>query len=140
MSLVCRREVTLEWGDCDPADIAFYPNYFRWFDAGTHHLFRMAGLDLGALGRGEPAVIVPLLGAEAKFLRPSRYGETIVVESRVESWERKTFRVGHRAFNGGELAVEGVETRCWTTRGADGRLKGTEVPEEVRRRFEQGVE
>jgi 4-hydroxybenzoyl-CoA thioesterase len=23
-------EVTVEFGDCDPAGIAFYPNFFRW--------------------------------------------------------------------------------------------------------------
>ena len=33
----------VEWGDCDPADIVFYPNYFRWFDAASWNLFEVAG-------------------------------------------------------------------------------------------------
>jgi len=24
---------TIEWGDCDPAGIVFYPRYFAYFDA-----------------------------------------------------------------------------------------------------------
>ncbi|HIL88646.1 MAG TPA: acyl-CoA thioesterase, partial [Deltaproteobacteria bacterium] len=24
--------VRIGWGDCDPAQIVFYPNYFAWFD------------------------------------------------------------------------------------------------------------
>ncbi len=42
--LVSRRTITIEWGDCDPADIVFYPNYFRWFDASTANHFQAAGL------------------------------------------------------------------------------------------------
>jgi len=26
---------TVEFGDCDPAQIVFYPNYFRWMDAAS---------------------------------------------------------------------------------------------------------
>jgi acyl-CoA thioesterase FadM len=36
------RDVT--WGDCDPAGIIFYPNYFRWIDSGTWNLFFTVGL------------------------------------------------------------------------------------------------
>ena len=26
--LVTRRRIDIEWGDCDPADIVYFPNYF----------------------------------------------------------------------------------------------------------------
>ena len=38
------RKVRIEWGDCDPAGIVFFPRYFEMFDASTAHAFR------GALG------------------------------------------------------------------------------------------
>ena len=31
--------VRIEWGDCDPAGIIFYPRYFEFFDAWTAALF-----------------------------------------------------------------------------------------------------
>lgn len=31
--LINRRTIRIEWGDCDPAGIVFYPRYFEWFDA-----------------------------------------------------------------------------------------------------------
>ena len=37
-------DITVEWGDCDPAGIVFYPNYFRWFNQGAHALFGAAGM------------------------------------------------------------------------------------------------
>ena len=40
--LTNRRDVEIEFGDCDPAGIVYYPNYFRMFDASTAHLFEAA--------------------------------------------------------------------------------------------------
>ena len=38
-----RMQRTVEWGDCDPAGIIFYPTYYRWMDAASWHLFAEAG-------------------------------------------------------------------------------------------------
>ena len=35
---------TVEFGDCDPAQIVFYPNFFRWMDAASLHFFAPAGV------------------------------------------------------------------------------------------------
>ena len=36
-----RMQRTVEWGDCDPAGIIFYPTYYRWMDAASWHLFAL---------------------------------------------------------------------------------------------------
>ena len=36
------RKVRIEWGDCDPAGIIFYPRYFDIFDASTALIFERA--------------------------------------------------------------------------------------------------
>ena len=40
--LVNTRRLAIEWGDCDPAGIVFYPRYFAMFDASTASLFQRA--------------------------------------------------------------------------------------------------
>ena len=40
--LVNTRRVRIEWGDCDPAGIIFYPRYFEFFDASTSALIERA--------------------------------------------------------------------------------------------------
>ena len=40
---VNRREVQIQWGDCDPANIVYYPRYFAMFDDSTSTLFEVAG-------------------------------------------------------------------------------------------------
>src|SRR5450631_3898284 len=40
--LVSEKRFLVEWGDCDPANIVFYPRYLKWFDACTTGLFAAA--------------------------------------------------------------------------------------------------
>ena len=42
--LVNRRRLRIEWGQCDPAGIVFYPQYFIIFDSSTGWLFERTGL------------------------------------------------------------------------------------------------
>jgi 4-hydroxybenzoyl-CoA thioesterase len=31
------HQVRVEFGDCDPARIVWFPNFFRWIDAASRH-------------------------------------------------------------------------------------------------------
>lgn len=132
-----RRRIRVEWGDCDPADIVFYPRYFAWFDACTTGLFESVGLlpkrffaDFGVKG-------FPLLEANAKFHIASGFGDEIDTETEIAEWSGKTFRVAHRFTRDGQLLVEGSETRIFVIADpADpARIRSVPIPEEVRRRF-----
>ena len=42
------KEITytqrVEFGDCDPARIVWFPNFFRWIDAASRHFFVECGV------------------------------------------------------------------------------------------------
>ena len=75
---VARRERLIEWGDCDPARIVFNPRYFEWFDGCTAHVFAAAGFSKASLFERYRFAGWPLVETRAKFLRPSRFGETVL--------------------------------------------------------------
>ena len=56
--LINRRTIRIEWGDCDPAGIVFYPRYFEWFDACAAALFEDAGFLRGDLV-GRQGIFIP---------------------------------------------------------------------------------
>jgi 4-hydroxybenzoyl-CoA thioesterase len=135
LSFFNRREVTVEWGDCDPAGIVFYPRYFAMFDASTAALFAAA---LGykkfeMLGR-YGIIGIPMVDTGAKFLVPSRFGDVISIESHVASFQRSSFKIAHQVFRGETLAIEAHETRVWAARDPDDptRIKGIPIPDEVK--------
>ena len=127
-----RRTVTIEWGDCDPAGIVFFPRYFCWFDGSTASHFRAAGLPKPELIRRYNVVGWPIVDARATFHVPSRFGDEVGIETRIMRFGRSSFDVEHRLMRGDVLAVEGFEKRVLAARSADGeRLTAYPVPGEV---------
>jgi 4-hydroxybenzoyl-CoA thioesterase len=131
------RHVSVQWGDCDPAGIVWYPRYFEWFDASTAALFAAAGVSNGVMHKTYRILGIPMVDTRAKFFIPSKYEDELTIESTVIEFRRSSFDVSHRMLKNGELAVEGFETRVWTVRDSDDpeRLRSEPIPAEVIARF-----
>ena len=135
MSFTNTRTVRIEWGDCDPAGIIFYPRYFEIFDGSTARLFEAAlGITKYEMFKQLAFTGFPLVRTEAKFFRPTRFGDDVAVESTI-TFGRASFEVTHRLMLKGELCAECTEKRVWTVRDAEGRLKSHPVPDEVLAKF-----
>ena len=139
---VNRREVVIEWGDCDAAGIVFYPRFFAMFDWSTATLFTTA------LKMSKPAMLkhfgiagIPMVDTRARFIVPSTFGDVVVIESRVARFGRSSFDVHHRLMKGEVLGAECWETRVWSGRHPDDatRMVGVEIPAEVRAALGQGA-
>lgn len=132
--LVNRREVEIEWGDCDAAGIVFYPRYFAMFDASTAYLLAAAiGMKKIEWTEHFGIVGIPMVDTGAKFMIPSRYGDVIAIETRATEIRRSSFSVEHRVFKGDALAIEAHETRVWAGKDPQdpSRIKGYPIPSEV---------
>ena len=132
-----RRTLRIEWGDCDPAGIVYFPRYVEYFDVCTVHMFEAAGFPKPEMLKRFNAAGYPMVDLQMKFLVPSSFGDDVTVESRITEFKRSSFKVHHRLLRGEELAVEGFETRVWTVYDPErpGRLKSQAVPEEIKAAF-----
>jgi 4-hydroxybenzoyl-CoA thioesterase len=136
--LIHRKEIQIEWGDCDPFGIVFFPRYFEYFDACTNALFHHAlGIKKADMLRRYSIAGIPLVEASCNFFVPSSFGDVVHVDSSVTEWGRSSFRLQHRLFRGDTLAVEGIEKRVWTVRlpGEPAVHKGQSIPREVIEKF-----
>jgi 4-hydroxybenzoyl-CoA thioesterase len=128
------RKVMVEWGDCDPAGIVYYPRYFEWFDASTAALFAAAGITNSVMHSTLRIVGIPMVDTRAQFFIPSKYEEELAIESTILEFRRSSFDVRHQLRRtDGALAVEGRETRVWTIRDREDpeKLKSTPIPPEI---------
>ena len=139
--LVNTRNVRIEWGDCDPAGIVFYPRYLAIFDASTTALIECAlGMTKHQYLKAYDFGGHPLVNTHARFHVPTRFGDDVVVESTVAALRRSSFDVRHRLTKNGHLAVEGFETRVWV-RGdplSPQGMKSAPLPREVIERLSAG--
>ena len=126
---------TVEFGDCDPAQIVFFPNYFRWMDATSLRFFRAAGVPPWREFEAECGIIgTPVVDASARFVRPASYGDVLDVDTYVAQWRGKSFVMSHIIRRGEAVLVEGQVVRVFARRHpADPhRIQAVEVPERVR--------
>ena len=137
-SFLNRRQLTVEWGQCDPAGIVFNSRFFELFDSCTWLLFQAAlGVKPHELRSAFNIVGIPLVDVRANFIKPIRFGDVVDVASRVSEFHRSSFDVEHRLSVNGELAVEGEETRVWTARSKDDpeKVGAATIPSDVIAKF-----
>ena len=103
--------IDVSWGDCDPAGIIYYPNYFNWFDATFHAFLKSRNLDqrileqkLGTLGAG-------LIDVGASFKAPITYGDHLSISLTLGSWSDKTLRLAYEGHCNGSTVIVGHELR-----------------------------
>jgi 4-hydroxybenzoyl-CoA thioesterase len=133
------RTIRVQWGDCDPAGIVFYPRYFEWFDASTILLFEKAtGLIKIRMLEKYHGAGLALLEARAVFKVASHYGEDIEMRTEITEFRRSTFFVKHTVRKGDTTTLEGFETRLWTVRDAEGHLKSGTMPADIVEAFQRG--
>jgi 4-hydroxybenzoyl-CoA thioesterase len=130
---VNRKRILVEFADCDPANIVFFANYFRWFDDCTTALFKAAGLPIRELFREYNVLGIPVVEANARFIAPSTQGDELEVESAVVELRNSSFVITHHFFCRNELLLEGREVRVWAAAHPTeaNRMKALRLPEEV---------
>jgi len=131
--------VHVEFGDCDPAQIAYFPNFFRWYDAASRHFFESCGVPpWRELERSVGIIGTPVVEANSTFVRPTSYGDSIEVHTWVDEWRDKSFVMKYRLIRGDVLLAEGRDVRIFAIRHPDdpSRIKAVPVPEDIRRMCE----
>jgi 4-hydroxybenzoyl-CoA thioesterase len=127
--------VNVQFGDCDPAGIVFFPNFSRWMDEASLAFFMAQGVPpWRELVKTRGIIGTPLLEIHTKFMRPATYGETIHVHTTVEEWAAKTFRHRHVVKRGDTVLCEGTEVRAFCVRDPENpdRIKAIPVPEDIK--------
>jgi len=133
------RKVRIEWGDCDPAGIIFYPRYLAFFDASTSALIERAlGMTKAQYLKAYDFSGHPLVNVECRFLIPTRFGDDVTIDSEIAAVRRSSFDLRHRITLDDAVAVEAFETRVWV-RGdpGGGTMKSAPLPPAVIERLSQ---
>lgn len=133
--------VRVEFGDCDPAGIVWFPNFFRWIDAASRHYFSECGVPrweetthtLGVIG-------TPLVDTHSRFLKTASYGDVLHIRTQITEWRGKsfvqTYRIVRIASDGGEEAImECDEVRIFAAKREDGKngIRAVPAPASLRR-------
>jgi len=126
--------VRVEFGDCDPARIVWFPNFFRWIDAASRHFFVQCGVPPWIETEKTHGIIgTPLVDTHARFHMPASYGDTLDIHTSVTEYRHKRFVQHYRVLRGDDLIMECDEVRVFAARreGSDTGIRALPIPPDL---------
>lgn len=107
------------YGDLDAMKVAYYANYFRWFEIGRTELIRHLGLPYAEIEA--QGYLLPVSEAYCKYLKSARYDETLLINTGVGFIRKASMRFDYRILNReNELMVQGFTVHACL--GQEGKL------------------
>ena len=122
MNLIKNRyKIIVNWGDCDPAGIVFYPNFYKWMDEAHWHYFKKIDQSILELKKQYKIIGLPLLKTSGIYYKPCKQGDTLEIETRLIELNNSSLRLQHIIYSKDLIASIGYETRIWAKK------KGTKI-------------
>jgi acyl-CoA thioester hydrolase len=134
---VHHTQVWVRFGDTDPYGIVYFVSYFRYCHRAIEEFLRALGLPPEKTFKNvEEGFGLPIVEAWGRFRRPSRYGDRLQIETRIQEVRPKSlvFRFEFYPETGRELMAEGTATLVAI--GAD--WKARELPERIKEALAKG--
>lgn len=94
MTVPAARSVTsvrVRYAETDAMGVAYYANYFVWFEVARTDLLRVLGWSYREMEEG--GVLLPVIEADCRYRRPARYDDELEIrtEGRLTSQVRLEF-------------------------------------------------
>lgn len=82
-------EVDLEpaFHDCDPMQVVWHGNYFRYFEIARCALLRRFDYDYPQMSAS--GYLFPVVDARVKYIRPLHFAQPLVVRASISEWENR---------------------------------------------------
>ena len=123
----------VEFGDCDPAGIVWFPHFFRWIDAASRNFFVQCGVPRWAdMDPALQLIGTPLVDTKTRFVQSATYGDTLDIAVRIGEWRTKRFTQHYRVMRGDTLILECDEVRIFGARREGGGIRAVAIPPSVR--------
>lgn len=125
-------ETTLRvrYAETDQMGVAYYGNYFTWFEVGRVELMRDLGFDYRALEREEGCYIL-VAEASCRYKEPARYDDLLRIRTELKALRGPVLRFAYRVLRDadGALLAEGETAHLV----ADRDMKVCSLPEKYAR-------
>jgi acyl-CoA thioester hydrolase len=124
----------VRYADTDQMRIVHHSKYFEYFEMGRSDLIRALGMPYADLE--SKGIFLPVIEAYAKFLKPARYDDVLIVETSIREMPVVTMAIEYRILreNKEECLAEGRTVHGFLN-AATG--KPTRAPKEFLRLFDK---
>jgi len=111
-----KTEIIVRYAETDQMGIVHHSVYPIWFEAGRTDYMEKEGYSY--LKMEEEGLMLPLSKMDCKFLEGAKYGDTVIVDSRVDKISPFRLEIAYKVFRKKDrtLLAEGKTVHAWTNR------------------------
>jgi YbgC/YbaW family acyl-CoA thioester hydrolase len=89
--------VRVRYAETDQMGLAYYGNYFTWFEIGRVEFCRQVGFEYKQMEIEDDSFIV-VAEASCRYKRPARFDDLLIVRTRLRGSQRRTIRFAYEIF------------------------------------------
>lgn len=114
--MITRVSFPVRYSEIDKMGIVHHSNYPKWFEIARKDYLEKAGTPSSRLN--DSGFYLPLSELECKFKSPAKYGDKIVVFTRISSMSCSKVKFEYRVLNkaSGNILAVGETVHGWTDR------------------------
>jgi acyl-CoA thioester hydrolase len=130
---VHRSTFPVRYHESDQMGVVHHAVYVHWFEVGRTAAMKERGLDYAELERR--GVLLAVIDVGLRYLAPARFGEEVVVETRITRVERVRVRLEYRVLSAGGESETLLCTGHSLLASVDPELRPIRMPADVRELF-----
>jgi acyl-CoA thioester hydrolase len=108
-SLIAESRAKVRYAETDQMGVAYYANYFVWFEVGRSQYCNDCGFSYRDMER-ETGLFLIVAEASCRYKTPARYEDELIIRTRVTESTRRTLRFSYEIERADGAAVATGET------------------------------
>jgi acyl-CoA thioester hydrolase len=120
-------EIRVRYAESDQMGIAYYSNYFVWFESARTELFRENGIPYSEMEK--EGFFLPASECCCSYSAPARYDELLEVQCRISEVRTRAVRFRYHVVRDGTTIAKGHSIHVCTDKEARPRV----IPPEIRK-------
>ena len=108
-SLIAESRAKVRYAETDQMGVAYYANYFVWFEVGRSQYCNDCGFSYRDMER-ETGLFLIVAEASCRYKNPARYEDDLIIKTRVTESTRRTLRFSYEIERADGAAVAIGET------------------------------
>lgn len=117
----------VRYAETDQMGVVYYANYLVWMEIGRTDFCKAAGFNYHDLER-ECEAFVAVAEANCRYVSSARYGDSILVRTRLEKINRRLLQFAYSIFSERDQKLLAEGTTVHVIVGRDGRPKALPSP------------
>ncbi|TRO66415.1 acyl-CoA thioesterase [Christiangramia sabulilitoris] len=117
LKLSVSTPLRVRFHECDPLQIVWHGNYYKYFEEGREHFCSQHGISY--LEAKKNGYATPIVKSKCEHKLPLKYGDEIVVETRYINSEAAKLIFSYRIFCSDKLICTGETTQVFIDGNAE---------------------